>query len=566
MSKTSKKRKGLSIRITFMLIGILPLLLGIVVTAISSTLTMVNEIKDGIRNELEVAADQVAAYFAYDIIANGVVDYDEYSDHEYMESLQSKDIELTLFKDNKRFLTSIKNEDGEYNEGTEVADNIYDYVKDGKVYSAENVKIADEKYFVVYVPIYDGDGNFWGMGFAGEPERKLTNAIKSVLIRSVSIAAGMIVAFSVIVSIIGILLSKTIKSTTAELNGLSEGDLAVDFHSNSIIKEFSELLDAGNLLQTKLKESIGESKNTADKLAITATLVDDLSKTSSNGAEQISQAINEMASTAQSMAETVQDANCTVAEIGQSIDRISERLADMNNSSEVSISANKVAMEYMHKLTVASEKSSKTVDEISQKIAECSDAATNIKAATDAITEISSRTNLLSLNASIEAARAGESGSGFAVVAGEIQKLAEQSNNSAIEIQNVIDEILKKVNDCVDKAQEMNVVIDEQMKFLEDAKTKIDAMSIAGDELANGAEKIGTEAETLIRLKDSVMSNVSDLSAISEENAASSEEVAASIESIAGAVESTRTESENMKTLAEDLDEKMKYFKIDTNK
>lgn len=564
MTKTKTKKKGISFKMSYLLIGIVPLLIGIIGMAFVLTSSMIKEIKDGIRNELEVAAKQVDAYFAYDIIANGVVDYEEYSDHEYMESLQSMDVELTLFKDNVSFLTSIKNEEGNYNEGTKAEDRIYEAVKAGKTYSAENVKIAGINYFVVYVPIYDGDGNFWGMGFAGEPETKLTNAIKNAIIKVAVVSTVLVVAFAIIIVVIGFKVSKTVKYTMEGLNELSEGDLNARFNGSSSVREFTELLEAGKLLQNKLKDSIGESKDTANKLAETALAVDGFSVTSATGAEQITQAISELATTAQSMAETVQDANCTVAEIGESIDRIADRLVEMNTSTETSMEANKVAMEYMDKLTSASEKSSKTVDEISEKIAQCSEAAVNIKAATDAITEISSRTNLLSLNASIEAARAGESGSGFAVVAGEIQKLAEQSNSSAIEIQKVIDEILTKVNDCVLKAQEMNVVIDEQMEFLNDAKSKIDAMSVAGSELANGAEKISVEAENLVKLKDSVLSNVSDLSAISEENAASSEEVSASIENIAAAVESTKIESGNMKTLAEVLDQKMEYFKIDT--
>ena len=557
-----KKKFNMSFQASLLITGLAPMVIAALVLAFVMTGQLKSHIKEGIEGELAVAAEQVKEYFAYDISSNGKVDYDEYADHKYIESLQKHEIELTLFEGDTRFITSLKNEKGEYNEGTQAAADIYASVKSGNIYTAENVVINGKKYMVHYLPIYDGKGDFWGMAFAGEPEAYINESISKVVTTVVIISVILVVLLAAIILLIARILSNSINSTVADINRLSDGNLDAQFETVSFVKEFNTLVDAGKTLQEQLITSVGGAKDTALNLGEAVATVDQLSATCADGTSQISQAVSELATTAQSMAETVQDANATVIDMGDSIDRISENVEDMNRSSDASMAANETAMEYMDKLTMASEKSAKTVDEISEKIAECSQSAEKIKTATVAITEIASETNLLSLNASIEAARAGESGRGFAVVAGEIQKLAEQSSDSANEIQDVIREILGKVGECVEKASEMTEVIKEQMEFLNQTRDKIDAMSTTGQELAQGAEAINAEAEELMKLKDSVMAAITDLSAISEENAASSEEVTASITNIAEAVESTKKESMQMREYADDLGVKMEFFKI----
>lgn len=557
------KKKGLSFQLTMLLVGIAPVFLGILVLALILTVNLEQEIKDGVRAELRVAAEQVKQYFAYDVIANGEVDYSEYSDHEYIESLKGDDIELTLFKDDVRLLTSLKKDDGTYNEGTQANADIYESVKAGNDYIQEGVDINGTKYFVYYMPIYDGNNQFWGMAFAGEPETDLKKAISKAVLTVVIVSIILIAILAVLIMLVARVLTMNLKYTAHDVVRLSEGKLDARFKVNSFVREFNDLVSAGKVLQEQLLSAVGGALSTAGNLGSAVNSVDELAGQSADGANQISRVVNELSTTAMSMAETVQEANTSVMEMGDSIDRISSNVTDMNVSSDASMEANRVAMEYMGKLIDVSEHSVVAVDEISEKIAECSESADKIKSATETIAEIASQTNLLSLNASIEAARAGESGRGFAVVASEIQKLAEMSNESANDIQNIIDEILGRVEECVNKAGEMTVVIKEQMQFLDETRVKIDAMSKTGEELAIGAKAINEETLELMKLKDSVLGAISDLSAISEENAASSQEVTATVDSIASAVESTKDESNTMRQLATDLADKMSFFKLE---
>ena len=558
-----KQKKGIRFNLLYLSAGIFPMIVAVLVLAIFSTVKLKEEVSNGIVDELKVAAEQVKEYFTYDVESNGSVDYEEYSDHEYIESLQeSEDIELTLFEGNVRLLTSLKKTDGTYNEGSTAADDIYAVVKSGSDYSAQNVTINNTKYFVYYTPIYDGNNQFWGMGFAGKPMSYVNSTVSSLVTVIVLISVILVVAIGVLMFFLAKAMARTLTVTTKNIERLSQGNLDADFTISSIVTEFNEIVAAADTLQNQLLVSVGGAKSTANELNEAVANVDELSNNSAEGTDQIAQAVNELATSAQSMAESVQDANTTVVEMGESIDRITEALGSMNSASDKSMDANSTTVEYMGKLNDASNRSAKTVEEISDKVSECNAAAEKIQVATVAISEIASQTNLLSLNASIEAARAGEAGRGFAVVASEIQSLADQSSKFAKDIQDVTNEITAKVGECVAKTAEMTKVIEEQMTILSQTEEKINDMSVAGQDVATEANAINDEAGTLMKLKENVMSSISDLSAISEENAASSEEVTASVENIASAVASTKDESAAMRGLAEDLTEKMAFFKI----
>ncbi len=204
---------------------------------------------------------------------------------------------------------------------------------------------------------------------------------------------------------------------------------------------------------------------------------------------------------------------------------------------------------------------SESITTISEKIHETHDAIERINDAVNIISDIASQTNLLSLNASIEAAKAGEAGKGFGVVAGEIKKLAERSDESAEQIREIVMGVEVLSTESVEAALAMKNLIDNERSKLFAAQEKFKALDM---EIKASLEEIRSVSEVTSKLdgiKNTILEAVRGLGETSEETSATNEEVAASVENIAENVRKVAEDTETMSKLAIGLSDTAKAFK-----
>ncbi|MBQ9119254.1 MAG: hypothetical protein IJY09_04235 [Lachnospiraceae bacterium] len=171
-------------------------------------------------------------------------------------------------------------------------------------------------------------------------------------------------------------------------------------------------------------------------------------------------------------------------------------------------------------------------------------------------------TNLLSLNASIEAARAGEQGRGFAVVAAQIQKLAEQSNQSTSQIEQIISLLISDSEKAVETMNEVKVIMTEQSEKVVKAGESFSQVKREVDASVDGIARIAASAEEMQNARNSVVDVVQNLTAIAEENAASTEETSASVAEIATIVANIADNAVALKQIAATLEDDMQKFKL----
>ena len=282
---------------------------------------------------------------------------------------------------------------------------------------------------------------------------------------------------------------------------------------------------------------------------------------SSKGTNQIRQAVDELAATAASLAENVQTVNSRMLEMGDNVNAIHSETVTLNENSNKMDRANRNASESMNLVLESSHTSSDIITEMIVQVKATNEAIASISKAVELISDITAQTNLLSLNASIEAARAGQAGKGFAVVATEIKQLAEQSSQSADTIKKIADDILEKSNKSVELTERMRALAEKEQADIGGAKNGFDALSQIIEANVTTAGIIAEKTKNLEELKQTIINSITELSAISEENAASNEEVTANVSDIAEAVNKISDDTGTIKKVSTDLEELMQYFK-----
>ena len=248
--------------------------------------------------------------------------------------------------------------------------------------------------------------------------------------------------------------------------------------------------------------------------------------------------------------------------LGGNIDQLTENVKRLRDASAEIDEANKDATDNMNTVMQSSDESVQAAHDISEKVAATNSAVANISECVQMIEDISSQTNLLSLNASIEAARAGEAGRGFAVVAEEIRQLADDSAKSANEIRVIVESITGISRETVDAATRVADIITKEQEYIGETQSKFEILSNGVETSTIEIEHINEMAKELDSIKEEFTNATANLGAISEELGASAQEVSASCEQVAAACTDTQERTEEMRSINDNLAQAVEFFQI----
>ena len=315
------------------------------------------------------------------------------------------------------------------------------------------------------------------------------------------------------------------------------------------------LVDAMYNVVVGLKEKSLELQRTAGEMSENSSSTSDAIKNVETAIQEIAQGAGSQATETTSASERVIHIGNQIADTREKSSRLSGVAERINHSSEEALQTLKILVDI-------NEKAKAAVEQINRQTLNTNDSVLKIRDAAQLITSIAEETNLLSLNASIEAARAGEQGSGFAVVAGQIKKLAEQSNDSAKYIDKIIEALLEESSCAVQIMDEVKDIMKKQSEHLADTKDCFGEVShnveVTQSEISNIANTISNMDEERVSVIDVVQS----LTAIAEENAASTEESLASTEMVNGMIKGVAEVAKSLEELANEIETDVSIFQV----
>lgn len=422
--------------------------------------------------------------------------------------------------------------------------------------------LKNHKEFAVYTPIGDTGLRLVLVYSMSEALRLLDRIVLSTVITFI---ASILIFILIVSYLLNKRIAKPLKMVVAEAEQIANGDLTVGKNLQKKVRSKDELASLARSFEKMaegMRELIAGIAVTGKTIIESSKEIESEAKDTLAESEHISATVEELARGATDQAETTQKGHQALTDI---IDQLQDVVESTKQSEKLTLEAIKIMEEGSEKVKYQKSKmqdNKLAANNVGAAIGALSDKSKQIGQIIDVINGIAEQTNLLALNAAIEAARAGEQGRGFAVVADEVRKLAEQSATATQEIGRLISEIQGDILQAVDETKKTERIVSEQEQAVDETNEAFENIRAAVEEINSKIIDVYKITGQLNKNSETVANIIEGLASISEENAAGTQEVAASTDKQTSSVQKVSKQIEDLVGLAVKLQEDIGKFKI----
>ena len=394
-------------------------------------------------------------------------------------------------------------------------------------------------------------------------------ADESEALAGITTVTGVAIGISAIVVLIAIIISfimgrrlmRPLVKVSTIIEDVANGNIEADF---SGVKESNDEI---GLIIGKMKELtqslgsiVGKIRNSSDTMSSNSYELNDTSSQTLAANNEISKAVEDVAEGSTGMAASISKINENLLEMSNETKDINASVDEIKNQTVAVQDSSKIMNDKIKSMQDSSHKMDEGISAISKRIETVNTTVDKVSNIVSVIEEISSETNLLSLNASIEAARAGDAGKGFAVVAQEIRVLSDNTNTELENIKQIISSLVEECRYCV---QASGTIVEDNAKQKEEIKAVLDEFGSLDEQIqktAKKADEIEELVTAMIELNDDITKSSNSLTDVSAANAAATEEMNANIEELNAMMNGVSEMAGQMNDESDGLKEALSFF------
>lgn len=378
---------------------------------------------------------------------------------------------------------------------------------------------------------------------------------------AVGISAIVVLLAIIICFILGRRLMRPLVKVSTIIEEIANGDINADF---GMVKETNDeiglIIEKMKELTQSLGNIVGKIRNSSDTMSANSYELNDTSSQTLAANNEISKAVEDVAEGSTGMAASISKINENLLEMSNETKDINESVNEIRNQTTAVQDSSKIMNDKIKSMQDSSHKMDEGISAISKRIETVNTTVDKVSNIVSVIEEISSETNLLSLNASIEAARAGDAGKGFAVVAQEIRVLSDNTNTELENIKQIISSLVEECRYCV---QASGTIVEDNAKQKEEIKAVLDEFGSLDEQIQKTAEKADEIEElvtAMIELNDDITKSSNSLTDVSAANAAATEEMNANIEELNAMMNGVSEMAGHMNDESDGLKEALSFF------